>query len=257
MEDRVNRLNEIIGKCCKPATEPVAVKLAPVGECAPPKAKYPVRDMGKPLAICQGMTMARTLGWTLAFSADDHACPFPAVFLGHVSPDEFLKGETAIYYTDKIESARKMESAYPRWPLGSWREVWLAPLTRCDFEPDAVVVYGNPAQIVLLIQAANCGNGDGVHSFSFGRAGCAAWLAGVIQSGRCAYTVPGPGERVFAGTQDHEMAFVIPAARIFDVINGLEYVRKQGMFRYPVPNLAITAEPRMPESYASIFAAVK
>jgi uncharacterized protein (DUF169 family) len=115
-----------------------------------------------------------------------------------------------------------------------------------------VVVDGNPAQIVLLIQAANCSSRTGSSSFSFGRAGCTGWLAGVIQSGACTYMVPGPGECVFAGTQDHEMFFAITAGRFEEVTHGLEYVRKQGMFRYPVFNLQVLKEPVFPEKYADI-----
>jgi uncharacterized protein (DUF169 family) len=252
MHDTIRKLSESIEKCCKPATYPVAVRLARQGEDAPFRTRYPLKDIGNRLAVCQGMTMARTLGWTVAFGAGDHACPFPAVFMGHIPPDGFLEGETASYYVEENDCARRMEAAYPRWEPERYHEVWLAPLARAEFEPDAVVVYGNPAQMVLLIQAANCSSGTGVSSFSFGRAGCAGWLAGVIQSGTCTYMVPGPGERVFAGTQDHEMSFAIPASRFEEVTRGLEYVRKQGMFRYPVPNLQVLKEPVFPEKYADI-----
>jgi hypothetical protein len=61
--------------------------------------------------------------------------------------------------------------------------------------------------------------------------------------------IPGPGERIFAGTQDHEMSFAIPYSKFENVINGLQYVKNQGAFRYPVPNLAILSEPKMPEKY--------
>lgn len=253
MDDIIGKLCETLDKCCKPATMPVAVRLAGRGETPPPKTRYPCRDLGNRVAVCQGMTMARTLGWGVAFGAADHACPFPAVFIGHIPPDEFLKGETASYYVEDQTGARRMEEAYPRWEEGRYEEVWLAPLQKAAFAPDVVVVYGTPAQMVLLIQAANCRSGAGVASFSFGRAGCAGWLAGVIQSGACTYMVPGPGERVFAGTQDHEMSFAIPACRFEEIVHGLEYVRKQGMFRYPVPNLQVLKEPAFPEKYASIL----
>jgi hypothetical protein len=64
--------------------------------------------------------------------------------------------------------------------------------------------------------------------------------------------VPGSGERVFAGTQDHEMSFAIPYAKFENVVDGLGFIRKQGTFRYPVPNLAILSEPKFPEKYYTI-----
>lgn len=253
METLSKRLAEAIDKCCRTTTAPVGVKLAREGETPPAKSRYPQRAMGKRLAVCQGMTISRTLGWNMAFGKEDHACFFPAVFMGQMPPDEFLKGETATYYASSMECAQKMEAAYPRWPLDEYKEVWLSPLSRCEFEPDVAVVYGTPAQMVLLIQAANCSTGEGVSSFSFGRAGCVSWLVAAVQSGRCTYMVPGPGERIFAGTQDHEMSFAIPAPRFQEVMDGLEYVKKQGMFKYPVPNLAILGEPTFPEKYREML----
>jgi uncharacterized protein (DUF169 family) len=234
------------------ATTPVAIRLVKEAENPPPKAKYPLKSLGHRIAVCQGMTLARTLGWTIAFRKEDHACPLSSVFLGHVSPSPFLDGAIADYYQDEEECGKRMEQSFPRWPVNLIRETWLCPINRCDFEPDLAVVYGNPAQILLLIQASNFRHGPGLRSSSVGRGGCATWIAGVIQSGECTYMIPGPGERIFAGTQDYEMSFAIPYSKFENVVNGLQYVRGQGGFRYPVPNLAILSEPKMPEKYYSL-----
>lgn len=252
MDERTARLGDALETHCRLATRPVAVKLAREGEVPPGKFRRPRRDLGHPLAVCQGLTLARTLGWALAFDRDDHACPLPRVFLGHIPPERFLEGVAADFYQDEPEAKRAMEASYPRWPGGAVQEVWLAPIDRCGFVPDAVVAYGNPAQILTLIQGANYGHGPGIRSTSSGRYGCSAWLAGVVQSGECTYLVPGPGERVFAGTQDHEMSFAVPYPRFDRLIEGLGYVRSRGAYRYPVPNLAVLAEPRIPESYRGV-----
>ena len=103
-----------------------------------------------------------------------------------------------------------------------------------------------------LLTAANFRHGPGIKSVSSGRGGCSTWIAGVSQSGECTYMLPGVGERVFGGTQDHEMSFAIPCGKFEHIIEGLKYVRKQGAFRYPVPNLAILSEPTMPKEYYSL-----
>ena len=249
MKKNIEEFSTAIEKQLRVATMPVAIKLVKATEEPPPKAKYPLKNFGHKIAVCQGMTIARTLGWMIAFRKEDHACPLASVFLGHVSPAPFLDGAIAGYYQDRDECGMRMEQSFPRWPVNSIHETWLCPVNRCDFEPDLAVVYGNPAQILLLIQAANFGHGEGVKSSSAGRGGCAAWIAGVLQSGECTYMIPGPGERIFAGTQDHEMSFAIPYSKFENVINGLQYVKDQGAFRYPVPNLAILSGPKMPEKY--------
>jgi len=114
------------------------------------------------------------------------------------------------------------------------------------------VVYGNPAQVLTLIQAANFRLGPGIHSTSSGRYGCATWIAGALQAGQCTYMVPGPGERVFAGTQDHEMSFAVPYSRTDHLVEGLEYVRAKGAFRYPVPIMGLLSEPKIPARYHEI-----
>jgi uncharacterized protein (DUF169 family) len=106
--------------------------------------------------------------------------------------------------------------------------------------------------MITLVTAANFRHGAGIKSVSSGRGGCSTWIAGVRKSGECTYMLPGVGERVFGGTQDHEMSFAIPYAKFEQVIEGLKYVRKQGAFRYPVPNLAILSEPTMPKEYYSL-----
>lgn len=233
-------------------TLPVGVKLARKGDPLPEKIRYPLKDLGHPLTVCQGMTAARTLGWTVGFRKEDHGCPLPNVFLGHVAPDIFLDGAIAGPYQNDPEFAKVMEATYPRWSFGEFQEVWLAPLGQGDQAPDLAVLYGNPAQILSLIQAGNFGRGTGLKSSSTGRLGCSQWLAGVVQTGESTYLIPGPGERVFAGTQDQEMAFAIPFRDFERVAEGLEYISRKGAYRYPVPNLSALAEPKIPRDYFQI-----
>lgn len=249
MTQDLQKLAEAIEANVRPATQPVGIKMAREGEEIPQKAKRPVRDFGNPIAACQGLSLARTLGWAVALGKEDQACGMATVFLGHTPPDRFRDGFVADLYQDDPEVARRMEATFPVHPLGEVKELWLAPLNRCQFSPDVVAVYGTPAQVLVLIHAANYGHGTGVSSSTTGRGGCAAWIAGVLRSGECTYTVPGPGERIFAGTQDHEMSFLVPQARFASLAVGLETMRKKGPYRYPVPNLNLMNEPKLPPKY--------
>jgi uncharacterized protein (DUF169 family) len=252
VDELTNRLRETLEEHCRFATLPVAIKLVKEGDAPKQKAKYPLEHMGHRMAVCQGMTLARTIGWTVAFRDQDYACPLPRVFMGHIDPDQFLEGTLGEYYQDDVECRKIMEASYPRWPLNVYKEIWLCPISKCEFLPDLVVAYGNPAQVLALIQGANYGIGPGIQSTSSGRYGCSGWIAGAIQRDECTYMVPGPGERVFAGTQDQEMSFAVPYSKFGRLIDGLNYVRSKGAYRYPVPNLAVLSEPRIPEKYHSI-----
>jgi hypothetical protein len=57
---------------------------------------------------------------------------------------------------------------------------------------------------------------------------------------------------VFAGTQDHEMSFAAPHSQFDRVTEGLAYVRSHGAFRFPVPQMALLAEPNIPAKYQEI-----
>ncbi len=255
MSSTAIKLHETLVKYGRLATFPVGVKLAKKGETPPEKIRYPLKDLGHRLAVCQGMTAARTLGWTMGFGREDHGCPLPLVFLGHAAPDTFLDGAIAGPYQNDPEFAKSMEATYPRWPFGVFQEVWLSPLKKGEFAPDLAVVYGNPAQILALIQAANFQKGTGIKSSSTGRLGCSLWLAGVVQTGESTYMVPGPGERVFAGTQDQEMSFAVPSSDFERLMAGLEYIGQKGAYRYPVPNLSALSEPKIPQNYFQIASA--
>ncbi len=252
MSDVLKKLSDAIAANVKPATFPVAVKLAREGEEIAQRHKRPGPDLHHSVAVCQGLNIARTFGWTLVFDEADHACSLASVAAGHLDPEDFLTGAVADLYQDDPEVSRRMEATYPRHAPGDIRQIWLAALGRCEFDPDLVVVYGNPAQILVLVHAANYGFGEGVRSSSTGRFGCAAWIAGVPGSDRCEYMIPCSGERVFAGTQDHEMSFLIPRARFEDVTAGLETMRRKGTYRYPVPNMNMLGEPRLPEKYVEL-----
>jgi len=252
MPEKTTRLYEALQKHGRYPTFPVGIRLVRDGAKIPQRVKYPLQNLGTPLSLCQGMTIARTIGWALAFKKEDHACPLAPVFLGQTEPDLFLQGTIAGPYQDDEECAKGMEAHFPRWPLNSVQEVWLSPLNLCEFEPDLVVVYGNPGQILVLVHAANFRRGPVIKSSSCGRGGCSTWTTAVIQSNECTYMIPGSGERVFAGTQDQEMSFAIPCSEFENVVEGLDYVGRKGAYRYPVPNLAVLSQPKIPKEYYSI-----
>ncbi|UCG39355.1 MAG: DUF169 domain-containing protein [bacterium] len=252
MSEAAARLVEAIDRNVKPATLPVAVRMMGPGEEVGQKVRRPAADLGHRVAVCQGLNMARIFGWGLVFGRENQACPLASVAAGFIEADDFLEGAVAELYQDSPEVARKMEAQYPRHPVGQFDRVLIAPLSRAEFEPHVAVVYGNPAQILVLVHAANYGHGPGVGSSSTGRFGCAAWIAGVMQADECTYMIPCSGERVFAGSQDHEMSFLIPRSRFEPITEALAIMRKKGTYRYPVPNLSLLGEPRLPEKYLAL-----
>ena len=147
--------------------------------------------------------------------------------------DFFNAGNLAAgMFTASTEAGKREEDLVDRFDYGQYSHILVAPLNRTAFAADLFMVYGNPAQIMRLIQGALYNEGGAIHSSAMGRLGCATIIS-VIKKGACRYIVPGNGDRVFGMTQDYEMAFMIPASKIEAVLTGLEGTHKSGV-RYPI-----------------------
>ena len=110
-----------------------------------------------------------------------------------------------------------------------------SPLAWTKIAPDLIMVYGNPAQIMRLLHGATHHEGNNVVSAFSGRAGsCSGGIIQTMLTGECQVVIPGNGDRVWAMTQDEEVAFTIPAARLGLVIEGLKVTHERGV-RYPIP----------------------
>lgn len=234
----------------RPASFPVAVRISGE-ESLPPGARRPLESMGHPLNICQGISLARSYGWTMGFLREDHACAPSFVVLGLAEEPEMVKSGDLVHplYGETLESCARTQGLIPTLPLGRVRSIVVAPLARAGFEPDVVLVYGVPAQIARLIQGALYREGGAITSTFVGRNSCAGELAAPLLKQECQVVVPGSGERLFALTQDHEMCFAIPRAYLKDVTAGLAATHKAGAMRFPTPFQGLRARPQFPKKY--------
>lgn len=254
MLDKAIKLNQTIKEYIRPTTEPVAIHLAQEGETVHFKAKYPVKKLGHRIAFCQAVSLARRLGWTLAMERDDHGCPAARIILGHDSNEKMLDGMIAYPgYAESVDAAKIMEESNTYLPLGMYKEIWVAPLDRAEFEPDIIVTYGNAAQIARMVQGASYRTGKGVVSRSFGRLACSSYVVRTLLEDDYSLVVPSGGERIFAHTQDDEIIFSIPISKIEDITIGIEAVHKQGLSRYPTAFYGSLVEPNFPNKYWEIL----
>jgi uncharacterized protein (DUF169 family) len=149
--------------------------------------------------------------------------------------------------TQTLEAGAKTEAAVEKLPYKSYDYVLSAPLHRTLFEPDIVVVYGNSAQVQRLVVAALWETGGRLTSSFSGRIDCADEIIVPLRSQKPEVILPCYGDRVFAQTQDHEMAFSFPWGWAERLIRGLEGTH-QGGVRYPVPAF-LRYSPQYPPHY--------
>jgi uncharacterized protein (DUF169 family) len=233
----------------RPASFPVAAKLLAPEEAVPEKARRPWRDMKIQIAICQSVAMARRYGWTIAVGAEDVSCVLTKTAFG-LAPltEHYEAGNLACgMYTETLEGGARTEQATHRMPEGKYKHLLVAPAARADFAPDAIIIYGNAAQVMRLLTGALWKRGGAITSSFTGRVDCSDEIIRTMQTNDYQVILPCYGDRVFAHTEDHEMAFALPGSKMDELVEGLEGTHKGGI-RYPIPAF-LRFTPQYPQHY--------
>jgi MtaA/CmuA family methyltransferase len=233
----------------RPQTFPVAIRMLKPGEPIPEKARRPLRDFKKLSMNCQVIDMARRYGWMIALTREDHICSLGIAALGFEKPTHLHASGTLCegMYTETKEAGRHSEAASDRLPVGEYSTLLVAPLDRATFEPHLVCVYGNPAQVMRLVQGALWKRGGKIPSGFSGRIVCSDIIVTTMLTGEPQVIMPCSGDRIFGQTQDHEMAFTIPWDRMDEVVEGLRGTHGGGI-RYPITQF-MEYEAKLPPKY--------
>jgi uncharacterized protein (DUF169 family) len=233
---------EALNRLIRPLTFPIAVKLVKSVDEFPEKTRRPFKDMGFKTNLCVGMTMARKYGWTVGMTADDNACPIVAYTYGWSEAESETKKALVDFmvvmkYAADENVAKTTMDAVEQVKLskGQCAGVVFSPLEWTRIDPDLVMIFCNPAQLMRLVHGATQETGGSVQSIFSGRgATCTEGVLQTFKTGEPKVVLPGNGDRVWAMVQDDEMAFTIPANWLDPVIKGLEATHQTGV-RYPIP----------------------
>jgi len=249
----LTRISQCLDTFVRPATSPVAIKMIGSAEEIPERAKMPKRDLGATMPLCQGLALSRRHGMIIAMGKEDMLCPVGAVALGLLpAKPKFLDGTFGIpFWVPTQEMTAKLARGMARLEAGRYTHVVAAPIERAAFEPDVIVVYGNPAQIARLIQATVYVTGEPVISRSAGGFACAEQIARTMLTGQCQYVIAGGGDRVIAQAQDDEASFALPISQADALAEGLEEGHKRGV-RYPTRSY-LTFGAVMPKSFGQMM----
>jgi len=250
---QLQKISQTLDLYIRPQTFPVAIKMVSSMDEIPDKARMPKRDLGMPMAVCQGVALARRYGWLIAMGKEDMLCPLGALTLGFLpARAKFLDGTFDVPFWVKNQSVRaKIAQSIPQLEQGKYTHVVAAPLHRANFEPHVIIVYGNPAQVARLIQATVYGTGELVVSSSMGAFACGEEITKTILTDQCQFTVIGGGDRLIAQAHDNEASFAMPMSKVEAIIEGLEGSHRAGM-RYPTPSyLLFRAE--FPPSFGELM----
>jgi uncharacterized protein (DUF169 family) len=246
---------ELIRNDLRLKTFPVAAKFLEDKAEFPEKTRRPSISLGKRIAICQGVSMARIYGWTMGLSKEDVICVPAAIAFGFSESSNPPASLARLFYEINFAStealAQKETSSMNRFKNGEFEAIVLAPLERTAFDPDTVIIYGNPAQMMRLNQAWSYLTGERVAGQFGGKVECDEYLIAPFKTKSARVIIPGNGERIFAGTQDDEMVFAFPGGFLLELSKALKEAGKAVGARYPVTPY-LNFQPEFPKAHKDL-----
>ncbi|MBN1856594.1 MAG: DUF169 domain-containing protein [Dehalococcoidia bacterium] len=249
----LTRFNESLSTYVRPITSPVAIKMVAKEAEIPEKARMPKRDFGVTMPVCQGLALARRHGMIVAMGKEDMLCPLGAVAMGFYPPKtKFMDATFGIpFWVRTQKDAANLLDGMARFDEGRYSAIVAAPIGRAAFDPDVLIVYGNPAQMTRLVQAAVYVTGEAIVSRSTGGLACAEQTAHAMQTSQFQFVLAGGGDRALALTQDDETSFAVPVALADALSDALQATHKQGA-RYPTRSY-LTYGATMPRNFGQLM----
>ncbi len=221
----------------------------------PDKTRQPSVALNKRITICMAVTMARVYGWTVGLTKDDLICVPAMIMFGFTTAADQtatlarLFGE--IKFASNAEKARQEAGSMIRLANGEYQALLLLPLAKATAPPDTVLFYGNPAQIMRLIQAYSYVSGERVAGHFGGKVECDEYLLAPFRTGKPRVAIPGMGDRIFSMTQDDEMVFALPGADLEALVQGVKEAGKKIGARYPI-TFYQNFQPEFPKIYQEL-----
>jgi len=236
-------------------TFPVGVKFLEDGKETEKIGKNKLRHPNKNSFTCQLITLARTYKYTFHIT---EGCLSPACanVMGFKKVPEIVADGTlhSLAWTKTKEEAAKFETAMSRLPLKKYSGILVGPQALGLFEPDVVLFYGNPAQMMFIINALQF---EDYEKLTFDCVGESSTCSNLIQSildGKPSLCLPCYAERRFGHAQDDEMSMIVPRKQVEKVRRNLLQLFKRGI-RYPIAyfGAGVDTSPGLPTKFRELL----
>ena len=207
-------------------SRPIAVRMLRSEEEIPEGAERPARDLGHRLSLCQAFSRARRQGITTAMLLEVHWCAEPVIGYGYGEPPEFFLSGGNRYPASAgtPEAGARWARNMPKLKAGEYAGILCGPWGSAAFDPDAIIIYCDPAQLTQLMISVNWIDGDDAVSRISGHAACVYAAVPTILDGAFHVAVPCIGDRKRAGAQDNEMIFTCPPAKAEALMEGFRRI---------------------------------
>jgi uncharacterized protein (DUF169 family) len=205
--------------------------------------------------FCQVPFMVRALGMTVGATQDSLMLDRCMRLHGLKNPDdESMERESAMLSTTwfrSSEEAMQQQKEYIRIPAGG--AIIAAPLVEEKFEPEVILAYGNPAQIMMILCGLQKIKYEHFHFSFIGEGACADSLGQCYVTGKPALAIPCYGERALGQVAEDEIVIALPPETLQTATAGLKKLAKAGL-KYPVAYIGAMADvvPILQQIYTSM-----
>ncbi|MCM0706086.1 DUF169 domain-containing protein [Faecalicatena sp. BF-R-105] len=194
-----------------------------MNEEVPQDAMQPLRDMGHHLSMCQLFSLVRRQGQKMVMLHKDNWCVEPVIGFGYTEvPEYFLSGANRYPESaSSLEAGAKWARNLPKLEPGIYKGLLAAPWETCDFEPDVVMMYCDPAQLTHLLISVNWIDGSDVYSQLSGHSACVYAVVPAMLKHDFYISVPCIGDRKHGMAQENEMIFTFTPDKAEALLDGL------------------------------------
>jgi uncharacterized protein (DUF169 family) len=204
-----------------------------------------VRRWNQYAVFCQIPFMARVGRATIGLTSDDDIGDRCKRIHGLMATDDKAKLAEAkslsTTWMPSVEEALKQQEDYPRIPPGE--AIVVGPVVKDKFDPDVVLAYGNPAQIMMLMCGLQKVKYERFQFHFIGEGACVDSLGQCYNTGKPSLAIPCYGERAMGQVHDDEIVIAMPPSDIERAIEGLDKLRRAGLI-YPISRIGAYADPR-------------
>lgn len=208
-----------------------------------------LRRMTKFFTLCQMISQARRWGFTIGAKNTDPMFSHCARIHGLKEiPPGMQRPTRGLRWMSSWEDEEKRFKAFPRIPYSG--ALVFAPLTTMAFEPDVIMIYGDPSQIIMIIQSIHRKQFERFEFACIGESSCADSLADCYLSRKPKVALPGFGERRLGQVSDEELVIALPPDYLAKAVEGFRELLTKNV-KYPIPFMGPDMSVR--ESFARSY----
>jgi len=205
-----------------------------------------VQRMGHYSYFCQLPTFCRTKGVPVGATIDDVMAACCTVVGLRDMRDIPPQGQDGSVYmatwVKTKEDAKKRIDSIQRIPVDGHEAILLSPLTdEVKFEPDVILVYGTPAQLMFIVNALQLTDFEVFQFYSVGETACSDALARCYLTGKPHLTIPCYGERRLGGVAEDELVFALPPGVLQKAVDNTKELFKRTL-TYPIRHLGLDTD---------------